>query len=95
MKKTLLAGAAVLLAGALAAGCTAARAVRNAHASFEQAKAAGAEQKAPYDYYAAEAYLKLAEHEAEEGDLKQARAFSRESRMHSAQAIGKTEGGAK
>lgn len=95
MRRTVLASAAVLLAGILAAGCTAAGALRNARASFEKAKAAGAEQKAPYEYYSAEAYLDLAEHEVDEGDTKQARAFAAESRKHSADAIGKAGGGGK
>lgn len=93
MRRKVLSGAAVFLAGILAVGCTATRAVKNARASFEQAKAAGAEQKAPYEYYAAEAYLGLAEHEVDEGDTKQAREFAAESGKYSAEAIGKAGGG--
>lgn len=87
--------AVVLYAGLAAAGCATANAIKSAQASMERAKAAGAETKAPYEYYAAEAYLLQANHETGEGDGKQAMAFARESEAHSAKAIEKAGGGAK
>jgi len=86
---------AVILSAGLAVGCSATQTVRNASASFDKAKAAGAETKAPYDYYAAEAYLGLAEHELDEGDNTGARLFAEKSERNSAEALKKAGGGAK
>jgi hypothetical protein len=69
--------------------------VKNARTSFENAKAADAEAKAPYEYYAAEAYLGLADHEMEEGDRDGARLFAEKSEKMSAEALKKAGGGAK
>lgn len=80
---------------ALFAGCGAANAVSNARASLDRAKAAGAETKAPADYYMAEAYLEKADHEVKEGDTKQARYFADQSGKYSSQALQKAGGGAK
>jgi hypothetical protein len=85
----------VLMVAALIAGCSSASAVRNARTSFEKAKAGGAETKAPYEYYAAEAYLDLADHEVEEGDNAGARLFAEKSERMSAEAQKKAGGGAK
>lgn len=95
MKRTWVFILAVILSAGLAAGCSAKHAVQNARASFENAKAAGAETKTPYDYYAAEAYLGLAEHEVEEGDKAGARLFAEKSEKMSAEALKKAGGGAK
>jgi Domain of unknown function (DUF4398) len=86
---------AVVLAAGLAAGCSSTTALKNARASFDKAKAAGAENKAPYEYYSAESYLGLAEHEMDEGDRVGVREFSETSEKFSAEALKKTEGGAK
>jgi hypothetical protein len=87
---------AVLITAALIAGCTSATTVvKNARTSFEDVKAAGAETKAPYEYYAAEGYLGIAEHEIEEGDNDGARFFAEKSERMSAEARKKAEGGAK
>ena len=86
---------ALLMAAFLIAGCSSATAVKNARTSFEKAKASGAEAKAPYEYYAAEAYLGLAEHEKEEGDRKGANMFAEKSEKFSAEALQKAGGGAK
>jgi hypothetical protein len=86
---------AVILSAGLATGCSAKHSVQNASDSFEKAKAAGAETKAPYEYYAAEAYLGLAEHEVEEGDKDGARLFAEKSEKMSAEALKKAGGGAK
>lgn len=85
----------VVLAAGLATGCSSATALKNAKSSFEQAKAAGAEKKAPYEYYMAESYLGVAEHESQEGDSKGVREFVEKSEQYSAEAIRKAGGGAK
>ncbi len=86
---------AVVFTAVLAAGCSSATALKNARTSFDKASAAGAETKAPYEYYSAESYLGLAEHEKEEGDRVGVREFSETSEKFSAEALKKAEGGAK
>ena len=86
--------AIVLIAG-LAAGCATADAIQNAQKSLGNAKAAGGQSKAPFEYYAAEGYLNKASLEAEEGDCKAADAFTKESEAYSAKALEKAGGGAK
>lgn len=85
----------VALSAGLAAGCSSASAIKNARASFDKAKAAGAEAKAPFEYYAAEAYLGLAQHEADESDRHGVREFAGKSEQYSAEALRKAGGGAK
>lgn len=85
----------VLACVALFAGCGAANAIGNARSSFDRAKSAGAETKAPADYYMAEAYLDKADHEAKEGDTKQARYFADQAGKYSDMALRKAGGGAK
>lgn len=79
-----LAGAALLLVG-----CAAQNAVKDARLAFDQAKDAGAERSAPYPYYAAEAYLELAEDELAEMDLPAARMYGEKSLAFSNQAMGR------
>ena len=88
-------GLAVLGCVALFAGCATAHKVGSARAALGQAKTAGAETKAPADYYMAEAYLERADHETREGDTKQARYFAEQSGKYSSQAIQKSGGGVK
>lgn len=95
MKRSWAVASAVVLSAGLAAGCATTNAMRSAQASFEKAKAAGAEAKSPYEYYAAEAYFLQAKHEVGEGDNKQARVFANESEFYSAKAIENAGGGAK
>ncbi len=83
------------LAVSLAAGCATGRELERARASLGKAKDAGAEKIAPYEYYQAEEYLKLADHETAEGDAKQARSYAEEAERFSAAAIDKAAGGAK
>ena len=85
----------LLLPAFLAAGCTSATALKNARTAFDKAKAAGAETKAPYEYYQAEAYLDLADHERADGDRPAVRDFAAKSEKYSAEAIQKAGGGAK
>lgn len=95
MKRPWAVASAVVLSAGLAAGCGATKAMNSAQASFERAKSAGAVTKAPYEYYAAEAYLFHAKHEADEGDSKQAKEFANQSEFFSAKAVEKAGGGAK
>jgi hypothetical protein len=96
MKRPWIAVSAVVLyAGLAATGCATANAIKSAEGALARAKAAGAETRAPYEYYAAEAYLLQANHETGEGDSKQAKAFARESEAYSAKAVEKAGGGAK
>jgi predicted small secreted protein len=85
----------VILSAGLLAGCATANGIQSARAQLEKAKAAGAEWSAPYDYYAAEAYLKKAEFQAGKGDNKQADIFTKESAGYSAKALQMAGGGAK
>lgn len=87
---------AVILSVAMAAGCTStATSMKNARAALDNAKAAGAEEKAPYEYYMAESYFGLAEHEVQEGDKKGVKEFAEKSEKFSADAVNKAGGGAK
>lgn len=85
----------LLLPAVLAAGCASTTALKKADTAFGQAKAAGAEAKAPYEYYAAEAYLDLAHHEKAEGDGDMVVEFSQKSEKYSAEALQKAGGGMK
>jgi len=76
-------------------GCATANTVADARASLEKAQVAGAQEKVPSDYYMAEAYYDRAEHEAKEGDRKEAETYAEKSIKYSEQAIQKTKGGAK
>lgn len=96
MKRPWIACSAIALAVAAgASGCATSNAIKSAQGSLERAKAAGSEAKAPYEYYSAEAYLLQANHEAGEGDNKQARAFARESENFAVEAMRMTGGGTK
>lgn len=95
MKRPWAVWSAVVLSAGLAVGCATTRAMESAQASYERAKAAGAATKAPFEYYAAEAYLGQAKHEVEEGDNKQARNFAKQSEFYSVKAIEMAGGGAK
>jgi len=75
-------------------GCATVAQLDDAEARFNQAKSMGAEQKAPFEYYAAEAYLEWARHERVEGDGEQANIFAEETVKYADQAIQKS-GGAK
>lgn len=76
----------LFLIGALS-GCSSRKYVNRARTSFETAKTEDAEVKAPFEFYAAEAYLDLAEHELEEGDHSQSKVFAEESEKYSAEAL--------
>lgn len=88
-------GVVIMLALALAmtGGCAVSGKVKMAESSFQQAENLGAEQKAPYEYYAARAFLALARHEVTEGDGKQAEIFADQASSFAEQAINKSGGG--
>jgi len=86
---------AVVLIAALAGGCATANGIQHARAQLQKAKAAGAEWSAPYEYNAADAYLKKAVEQAEIGDRKQANAFRQQSETYSSKALQMAGGGAK
>jgi hypothetical protein len=82
----------VLLGAGLLSAC-ATGAIKSAQQSLDQARSAGAETKAPYEYYSAEAYLSNAEDENAEHDVRAAEWFAQESQKFSQWAMEK--GGAK
>ena len=84
----------MLIAG-LSAGCATSNSIQGAQEQLQKAKAAGADRSAPFEYYAAEAYLKKAVFETEIGDSKQANVFTKQSTDYSAKALGMAKGGAK
>jgi len=86
--------AAMLIAG-LSAGCATKNALDSTRMSLDKAKAAGAEKKAAYEYYMADAYLGKAVHQAEKGDTKQAGIFNKQAADYSAKALEMSKGGAK
>jgi len=71
------------------------QAVENARISFLAAKAAGCETAAPFEYYMAEEYLRLAEHELAGGDKDGVVEFAEKSKAHSTKAIEMAKGGSK
>jgi outer membrane murein-binding lipoprotein Lpp len=95
MKRPWVVLLAVVLGVGLVAGCATVNAIDSARTSLDKAKAAGAESKAPFEYYAAEAYLGKAVHQAEKGDNRQADIFTKQSQDYSAKALGMAGGGAK
>jgi hypothetical protein len=97
--KTFWARAVVLLGCvALLAGCGhygAAHKLTLAQEAFAKAKAAGAETKAPTEYYMAQEYLMKAEHEVQEGDRPFSKEMAGKSIQFSNEALRKAGGGAK
>ena len=83
------------LSSSLLVGCGAARQLQTAQDTFVKARDAGAETKAPVEFYSAESYLKLAEHEHAEMDLSQTKVYADESTKHSEAALKKIQGGGK
>lgn len=95
MKRTWVAVIAIVLIAGLAGGCATANGIQSARAQLQKAKAAGADWSAPYEYYAAEAYLNKAVQQAEIGDTKQADIFRQQSEAFSAKALQMAGGGGK
>jgi len=86
---------AVVLCAGLVTGCATKNAIESTRMSLDKAKAAGAVTKAPFEYYAAEAYLNKATIQAEIGDTKQADIFNKEASAYTAKALQMAGGGAK
>jgi len=95
MKRTWVLLLAFVLCAGLVAGCATDNAIQNARMSLDKAKAAGAQNKAAFEYYAAEEYLKKAEFQAQKGDYKHADGFTKQSQEYSAKALQMAGGGAK
>lgn len=70
-------------------------AVEHANTAFVKAREAGAETLAPYEYYTAEEFLKLAREELASGDKIGVALFAAESEKYSFEAIEKAGGGGK
>lgn len=64
-----------------------AEAVERARTSLKAATAAGCEFSAPFEYYMAQEYLQLAEHELAGGDKDGVAEFAEKSKAHSTRAI--------
>ena len=88
--------AIVLIAGLTAAGCATANRIQAARSTMDEARAAGAVYKAPFEYKAAESYLAQAVNQAEkEGDNPAADAFAKEAQAYADKALQMSGGGAK
>ena len=79
----------------LLTGCAPTAVLNTAQESYKSARTAGAKEKAPYEFYAAKAYLELAGVANEEKNYKQAEDFARKSQEFSTQAFQKAGGGVK
>ena len=87
--------AVLALAAGLGFGCGSAhKSLQQAKDGLAQAGEAGAETRAAYEYYAAESYLNLAQHEFDETDHKQTVVYAEKSMDFSRQALEKAGGGA-
>jgi hypothetical protein len=95
IRTLLLRSISILLALSALAGCASVTALRTARESFDRTKAAGADTKAPYEYFLAESYLNKAEHEAAEGDRDQAQDYAAKSEKFSLEALEKAKGGSR
>ncbi len=67
-------------------------AIHRARVSLQAAKAAGGEFTAPFEYYMAQEYLQLAEHEMAGGDKEGVIGFAEKSTAHSTKAIEMAKG---
>jgi predicted small secreted protein len=95
MRRTWIVLCAMVLIAGLTAGCATSNAIGDARAQLAKAKDAGAVWSAPFEYYAAEAYLGKAVFSAEIGDTTQADIFTKQSAGYSAKALEMAKGGAK
>ena len=87
--------AIVLVVGLSLAGCATANKIQGTRATLDKAKAAGAMQKAPFEYAAADAYLKKADHQLKKGDTKAAESFRKQADAYAVKALEMSGGGAK
>jgi len=96
MKRPWAALFVIVLCAALIAGCAAGNSIKSARAQLAKAKDAGAVWSAPYEYYAAEAYLSAAVSELTEGSPQaHIDKFANKSLEFSAKALESVGGGAK
>jgi len=96
MKRPWILLCAIVLCGALFAGCATANAIQSARQQLQAADKAGAKWTAPHEMAAAEEYLKKAVMEAEEGSPRaDVDLFLKKSLDYSAKALQSTKGGAK
>jgi hypothetical protein len=72
-----------------------AEAIQRARISLQAATAAGCEFAAPFEYYMAQEYLQLAEHELAGGDRDGVIGFAEKSKAHAIRAIEMAKGGKK
>jgi len=100
--KTFWARTVLLLVCATLIGCSSSRyfstsnRIAECREALGKAKAAGAETKAPMDYYMAQEYLFYADKEAVgDGDNKQAQVFAEKCKQSAEAALQKAGGGAK
>jgi hypothetical protein len=70
-------------------------AVERARLSLQAAKSEGCEFAAPFEYYMAQEYLQLAEHELAGGDKDGVVEFAEKSSVHAIKAIETAKGGKK
>ena len=88
MRKSTL--AAVLLSLPALSGCGSVYytvSVNAAQARLEQARAAGAEQAAPFEYYFAREHLRKAQHEAAEASYSDAASYADTAELYAQKAI--------
>ena len=84
---------AVAAALVLLGGCSTLNTLEQARTTLEQAKEAGAEVKAPYEYHKGQAFLEMAEHEKDELDWAAADEWARVALDSARQALDGAKGG--
>jgi hypothetical protein len=79
----------------LLAACAPTAVMKGAQLSYQDAKKAGAKEKAPYEFYASKVYLDLADLANREKAYPSAKGFAEKSQELSRQAFEKAGGGVK
>ncbi len=81
-----------VVAGLLLTGCAVytPRDISGVEDVIRQAEAAGAKQKAPYEYYSAVEHLKVAKEELSEADDKNAKVFGEKAKAQAEKALQKS-----
>lgn len=85
--KNLTALAAAIIIIMALSSCSAYNANQSAQKSFMEARAAHAQQLAPYEYYSAKAYLKEGKNQLEQSDFAAARKFSNQAKTRATEAL--------
>lgn len=86
---------AALAAVGLLGGCSTLGTLGQAHDTLAQARAAGAETKAPYEFYRAQEFLTMAEEEKDELDLGAAHEWAKTALESAQKALEKAKGDAR